>query len=143
MNYIKFLERFGVLSTLYILWSILLYKFVDRTQKIWEDMGLLEALVYLVGVTIGNYQAFFICLILFFCLFYLRKIRKIKIDNNILFLFGLFINVIISSFIVFFITSRLKMKLDIELITLFSFIPIIHSLFSYYICSSLINKIKK
>jgi hypothetical protein len=143
MNYIKFLERFGVLSALYILWSILLYKFVDRTQKIWEDMGLLEALVYLVGVTIGNYQAFFICLILFFCLFYLRKIRKIKIDNNILFLFGLFINVIISSFIVFFITSRLKMKLDIELITLFSFIPIIHSLFSYYICSSLINKIKK
>ena len=143
MNYIKFLERFGVLSTLYILWSILLYKFVDRTEKIWEDMGLLEALVYLVGVTIGNYQAFFICLILFFCLFYLRKIRKIKIDNNILFLLGLFINVIISSFIVFFITSRLKMKLDIELITLFSFIPIIHSLFSYYICSSLINKIKK
>jgi len=143
MTYIKFLERFGILFSLYTLWSIIFYYFADRTQKVWEDLGLLEAFAYLVGVTIGNYQVFFICLILFFCLFYLRKIRKIKIDNNILFLFGLFINVIISSFIVFFITSRLKMKLDIELITLFSFVPIVHSLFAYYISSALINKIKK
>jgi len=143
MNYIKFLERFGVLISLYIFWSIIFYKFADRTEQVWADLGALEAFVYLIGVTIGNYQSFIICLILFFGLFYLRKIRKIKIDNNILFLFGLFINVIISSFIVFFITSRLKMKLDIELITLFSFVPIVHSLFAYYISSALINKIKK
>jgi hypothetical protein len=132
-----------VLISLYIFWSIIFYKFADRTEKIWEDLGALEAFVYLIGVTIGNYQVFIICLILYFGLFYLKKIRMIKIDNNILFLFGLFINVIISSFIVFFITSRLKMKLDIELITLCSFIPIVHSLFSFYICSDLINKIKK
>jgi hypothetical protein len=143
MNYIKFLERFGVLISLYIFWSIIFYKFANRTEQVWADLGALEAFAYLIGVTIGNYQAFIICLILYFGLFYLKKIRKIKIDNNILFLFGLFINVIISSFIVFFITSRLKMKLDIELITLCSFIPIVHSLFSFYICSALINKIKK
>ena len=143
MSYIKFFKRFGVLISLYLLWSVIFYKFADRTQKVWADMGLLEALTYLVGVTIVNYQAFIICLILFFCLFYLRKIGKIKIDNNILFLFGLFINMIISSFVVFFITSELKMKLDIELITLFSFVPIVHSLFAYYICSSLMSRIKK
>jgi multisubunit Na+/H+ antiporter MnhF subunit len=143
MNYIKFLERFGVLISIYIFWSIIFYKFADRTQKVWADMGLLEALIYLVGVTIGNYQAFIICLILFFVLFYLRKIRKIKIDDNILILFGLSINVIISSFLVFFLTSKSKMKLDIELITLFSFVPVVHSLFAYYISSALMNKIKK
>jgi hypothetical protein len=143
MNYIKFLERFGVLISIYIFWSIIFYKFADRTQKVWADMGLLEALIYLVGVTIGNYQAFIICLILFFGLFYLRKIRKIKIDDNILILFGLSINVIISSFLVFFLTSKLKMKLDIELITLFSFVPIVHSLFAYYICCAVMNRIKK
>lgn len=143
MNYIKFLERFGVLISIYIFWSIIFYKFADRTQKVWADMGLLEALIYLVGVTIGNYQAFIICLILFFGLFYLRKIRKIKIDDNILILFGLSINVIISSFLVFFLTSKLKMKLDIELITLFSFVPVVHSLFAYYISSALMNRIKK
>jgi len=143
MNYIKFLKRFGVLISIYIFWSIIFYKFADRTQKVWADMGLLEALIYLVGVTIGNYQAFIICLILFFGLFYLRKIRKIKIDDNILILFGLSINVIISSFLVFFLTSKLKMKLDIELITLFSFVPVVHSLFAYYISSALMNRIKK
>jgi hypothetical protein len=143
MNYIKFLERFGVIISLYIFWSIIFYKFADRTVQVWADLGILEVFIYLIGVTIGNYQAFFICLILFLILFYLRKIRKIKIDNNILFLFGLLINVIISTFIVFFITSRLKLKLDIELITLFSLVPIVHSLFSFYICSALINKLKK
>ena len=141
MNYIKFLERFGVIISLYIFWSIIFYKFADRTEQVWADLGALEAFVYLIGVTIGNYLGFIICLILFFGLFYLRKIRKIKIDNNILFLFGLFINVIISTFIVFFITSRLKLKLDIELITLFSFVPIVHSLFAYYICCDVMKKI--
>ena len=52
MNYIKFLERFGVLISLYIFWSIIFYKFADRTEQVWEDLGALEAFVYLIGVTI-------------------------------------------------------------------------------------------
>jgi hypothetical protein len=143
MNYIKFLKRFGVLISLYILWSIIFYKFADRTQKVWKDLGILEAFIYLIGITIGNYQSFIICLILFFCLFYLRKIRKIKADDNILFLFVLFINIIISSLFVLFYASKLKLEFDIELVTLFSFVPIIHSLFSFYMCSALMKRIKK
>ena len=64
MNYIKFLERFGVIISLYIFWSIIFYKFADRTEQVWADLGALEAFVYLIGVTIGNYLGFIICLIL-------------------------------------------------------------------------------
>ena len=136
MNYIKFLERFGVIISLYIFWSIIFYKFADRTEQVWADLGALEAFVYLIGVTIGNYLGFIICLIFFFGLFYLRKIKKIKLDNVVLFLLGTFINLIISLSLVLFIVSKLVMKLNIESITLGVFVPFIHSLISYYIISN-------
>ena len=90
MTYIKFLERFGILFSLYTLWSIIFYYFADRTQKIWSDLGILEAFVYLVALTIGGYLQFFVCLLIFFCLFYLRKIKKIKLDNVVFMLWGKF-----------------------------------------------------
>ena len=143
MTYIKFLERFGILFSLYTLWSIIFYYFVDRKQIIWSDLGILEAFVYLVALTIGGYLQFFVCLLIFFCLFYLRKIKKIKLDNVVLFLLGTFINLIISLSLVLFIVSKLVMKLNIESITLGVFVPFIHSLISYYIISSFINKVTK
>ena len=143
MTYIKFLERFGILFSLYTLWSIIFYYFVDRKQIIWSDLGILEAFVYLVALTIGGYLQFFVCLLIFFCLFYLRKIKKIKLDNVVLFLLGTFINLIISLYLVLFIVSKLVMKLNIESITLGVFVPFIHSLISYYIISSFINKVTK
>ena len=143
MIYIKFLERFGILFSLYTLWSIIFYYFVDRKQIIWSDLGILEAFVYLVALTIGGYLQFFVCLLIFFCLFYLRKIKKIKLDNVVLFLLGTFINLIISLSLVLFIVSKLVMKLNIESITLGVFVPFIHSLISYYIISSFINKVTK
>ena len=111
MNYIKFLERFGVIISLYIFWSIIFYKFADRTEQVWADLGALEAFVYLIGVTIGNYLGFIICLILFFGLFYLRKIRKIKIDNNILFLFWTFYKCDYFNFYSIFYYLKIKIKI--------------------------------
>lgn len=143
MTYIKFLERFGILFSLYTLWSIIFYYFVDRKQVIWSDLGILEAFVYLVALTIGGYLQFFVCLLIFFCLFYLRKIKKIKLDNVVLFLLGTFVNLIISLSLILFIVSKLVMKLNIESITLGVFVPFIHSLISYYIISSFINKVTK
>lgn len=143
MTYIKFLERFGILFSLYTFWSIIFYYFVDRTQIIWSDLGILEAFVYLVALTIGGYLQFFVCLLIFFCLFYLRKTKKMKLDNVALFLLGLFVNLIISLSLVLFIVSKLVMKLNIESITLGVFVPFIHSIFAYYINSAFINRIKK
>jgi len=143
VNYIKALKKFGILFSLYTLWSIIFYYFADRTQKIWSDLGVLEAFVYLVAATIGGYLQFFLGLIIFFCLFYLRKIKKIKLDNAVLFFFGLLINLFISLSLILFIVSKLVMKLDIESITLAIFIPFIHSLLIFYIISGFMNKIIK
>ena len=140
MIYIKFLERFGILFSLYTLWSIIFYYFVDRKQIIWSDLGILEAFVYLVALTIGGYLQFFVCLLIFFCLFYLRKIKKIKLDNVVLFLLGLFVNLIISLSLILFIVSKLVMKLNIESITLGVFVPFIHSLISFYIIIGFMKK---
>ena len=140
MTYIKFLERFGILFSLYTLWSIIFYYFVDRTQKFWSDLGILEAFVYLVALTIGGYLQFFVCLLIFFCLFYLRKTKKMKLDNVVLFLLGLFVNLIISLSLILFIVSKLVMKLNIESITLGVFVPFIHSLISFYIINGFMKK---
>jgi hypothetical protein len=143
MFYKKFLKRFGILFASYAFWSIIFYYFADRTQKIWSDLGVLEAFAYLVAATIGGYLQFFLCLIIFFCFFYLRKIKKIKLDNFVLFLLGLFVNLIISLSLILFIVSKLVMKLDIESISLAIFIPFIHSLLSFYIISGFMNKFIK
>jgi len=140
VTYIKFLERFGILFSLYTFWSIIFYYFADRTQKIWSDLGILEAFVYLVALTIGGYLQFFVCLLIFLCLFYLRKIKKIKLDNTVLFLLGTFVNLIISLSLVLFIISKLVMKLNIESITLGVFVPFIHSLISFYIINGFMKK---
>ena len=140
MTYIKFLERFGILFSLYTLWSIIFYYFVDRKQIIWSDLGILEAFVYLVALTIGGYLQFFVCLLIFFCLFYLRKTKKMKLDNVVLFLLGLFVNLIISLSLILFIVSKLVMKLNIESITLGVFVPFIHSLISFYIINGFMKK---
>jgi hypothetical protein len=143
MFYIKFLERFGIIFVSYTIWSIVFYYFADRTEKIWSDLGVLEAFVYLVAATIGGYLQFSLCLIIFFCLFYSRKIKKIKLDNAVLFFLGLLINLFISLSLILFIVSKLVMKLDIESITLAIFIPFIHSLLSFYIISGFMNKFIK
>lgn len=140
MTYIKYLERFGILFSLYTLWSIIFYYFVDRKQIIWSDLGILEAFVYLVALTIGGYLQFFVCLLIFFCLFYLRKTKKMKLDNVVLFLLGLFVNLIISLSLILFIVSKLVMKLNIESITLGVFVPFIHSLISFYIINGFMKK---
>jgi hypothetical protein len=95
----------------------------------------------LVALTIGGYLQFFVCLLIFFCLFYLRKIKKIKLDNTVLFLLGTFVNLIISLSLVLFIVSKLVMKLNIESITLGVFVPFIHSLISFYIINGFMKKI--
>jgi hypothetical protein len=143
MFYVKFLERFGIIFASYALWSIVFYYFADRTQKIWSDLGVLEALVYLVAATVGGYLQFALCLIIFFCLFYSRKIKKIKLDNAVLFFLGLLINLFISLSLILFIVSKLVMKLDIESISLAIFIPFIHSLLSFYIIGGFMNKFIK
>jgi hypothetical protein len=143
MTYRKFLERFGILFSLYTFWSIIFYYSADRTQEIWSDLGVLEAFVYLVALTIGGYLQFFVCLLIFFCLFYFRKTKKIKLDNVVLFLLGTFVNLIISLSLVLFIISKLVMKLNIESITLGIFVPFIHSLISFYIINSFMKKNSK
>jgi hypothetical protein len=143
MFYIKFLERFGIIFVSYTIWSIVFYYFADRTEKIWSDLGVLEAFAYLVAATIGGYLQFSLSLIIFFCLFYSRKIKKIKLDNAVLFFLGLLINLFISLSLILFIVSKLVMKLDIESITLAIFIPFIHSLLSFYIISDFMNKFIK
>ncbi len=143
MTYRKFLERFGILFSLYTFWSIIFYYSADRTQEIWSDLGVLEAFVYLVALTIGGYLQFFVCLLIFFCLFYFRKTKKIKLDNVVLFLLSTFVNLIISLSLVLFIISKLVMKLNIESITLGVFVPFIHSLISFYIINNFMKKNSK
>ena len=139
----KFFKIFGIILGLYFIWAIFFSSNVDRTEQIWSDLGYLEAMIYLIASTIGNFHYFIISTVIFIILILLKKNNTIKLDNNILFVTGYFFTVIIG--FAFFRISLPESPLsvigsDIEIISIFLFNPIIHSLICYNLMNSLLNK---
>ena len=141
----KFFKIFGVTFILYILWSFIFWTNIDKSIPIWSDLGVLEALIYLIIITISTYKEFIISLLIFSILIFLKKKQKIKLDNNILFILGYSLYVIILLILTNYILSRTSMTFDIERVSFTIFIPLIHSIIIFNILNSLMveKKIKK
>jgi len=136
----KFLKIFGIVFSLYVIWSFIFWTNVDKTIPIWSDLGVLEALIYLLVITVATYKEFIISLLIFSILIFLKKKKKIKLDNNILFSFGYLFNVIIILILTSYLISVTSMSLDIERISYVVFIPLIHSIIIFNILNSLMIK---
>jgi len=141
----KFFKIFGVTFILYILWSFIFWTNIDKSIPIWSDLGVLEALIYLIIITITTYKEFIISLLIFSILIFLKKKQKIKLDDNILFILGYSLYVIILLILTNYILSRTSMTFDIERVSFTIFIPLIHSIIIFNILNSLMveKKIKK
>jgi len=136
----KFIKIFGIVFSLYVIWSFIFWTNVDKTIPIWSDLGVLEALIYLLVITVATYKEFIISLLIFSILIFLKKKKKIKLDNNILFSFGYLFNVIIILILTSYLISVTSMSLDIERISYVVFIPLIHSIIIFNILISLMIK---
>ena len=133
----KFFKIFGVVFIFYIFWSFIFWTNVDKSIPIWSDLGVLEALIYLIIITISTYKEFIISLLIFSILIFLKKKQKIKLDNNILFILGYSLYVIILLILTNYILSRTSMTFDIERVSFTIFIPLIHSIIIFNILNSL------
>ena len=136
----KFIKIFGIVFSLYVIWSFIFWTNVDKTIPIWSDLGVLEALIYLLVITVATYKEFIISLLVFSILIFLKKKKKIKLDNNILFSFGYLFNVIIILILTSYLISVTSMSLDIERISYVVFIPLIHSIITFNVLNSLMIK---
>ena len=136
----KFIKIFGIVFSLYVIWSFIFWTNVDKIIPIWSDLGVLEALIYLLVITVATYKEFIISLLVFSILIFLKKKKKIKLDNNILFSFGYLFNVIIILILTSYLISVTSMSLDIERISYVVFIPLIHSIITFNILNSLMIK---
>jgi hypothetical protein len=136
----KFFKIFGVAFILYILWSFIFWTNVDKSIPIWSDLGVLEALIYLIIITITTYKEFIISLLIFSILIFLKNKQKIKLDDNILFILGYSLYVIILLILTNYLLSRTSMTFDIERVSFTIFIPLIHSIIIFNILNSLMIK---
>jgi hypothetical protein len=136
----KFFKIFGIVLILYVFWSFIFWTNVDKSIPIWSDLGVLEALIYLIIITIATYKEFIISLLIFSILIFLKKKQKIKLDNNILFILGYSFYVIILLILTNYLLSITSMTFDIERVSHTIFVPLIHSIIVFNILNSLMKE---
>lgn len=136
----KFFKILGVVFILYVFWSFIFWTNVDKSIPIWSDLGVLEALIYLIIITVATYKELIISLLIFSILIFLKKKQKIKLDNNILFVLGYSFYVIILLILTNYLLSITSMTFDVERVSHTIFVPLIHSIIVFNILNSLMKE---
>tara|TARA_B100002052_G_C15512486_1_gene432242 strand:- start:99 stop:524 length:426 start_codon:yes stop_codon:yes gene_type:complete len=128
----SFLKIFGLIIGFNLLWSIVFFIFQPKSQ-IWADMGILEAFIYLLGALAGDVIYLIISFLLYLCLFFLKKSKKVKIDNIILFSLGYALVVIIAITLQAWLQSRLSLQFNLNIASLTNlfYTPFIYCFVSY------------
>jgi hypothetical protein len=80
----SFFKIFGLIIGFNLLWSIVFSIFQPKSE-IWADMGILESFAYLIGALLGDVIYLIISFLLYLCLLFLKRLKKIQIDNMFLF----------------------------------------------------------
>ena len=80
----SFFKIFGLIIGFNLLWSIVFFIFQTKSQM-WADMGILEAFVYLLGALAGDVIYLIISLLLFLCLLFLKRLKKINEKTYIIY----------------------------------------------------------
>ena len=108
----------------------------NQKSQMWADMGILEiAFAYLLGALAGDAIYLIISLLLYLCLFFLKRLKKIQIDNIILFSLGYAIVVIIAITLQAWLQARLSVQfkdINVASVTNWKFYtPFIYCFISY------------
>jgi hypothetical protein len=140
----KVIKLFGIILGISTLYSILFYAIADRSQPFYSDMGVLEALVFILAIIAsGIFDILIISLIISSALFYLKKKKKINLDNKILFLLSYLKTVIIIFLLYMWFISKGVAEINIEHLTRILFSPLIHTIISFNLANYIFNKKKK
>ena len=102
----SFFKIFGLIIGFNLLWSIVFSIFQPKSE-IWADMGILESFVYLIGALFGDVIYLVISFLLYLCLLFLKRLKKIQIDNMFLFSLGYALVVIVAIILQAWFKSRL------------------------------------
>ena len=140
----SFLKIFGLIIGFNLLWAIVFFIFQPKSQ-IWADMGILEAFIYLLGALAGDVIYLIISFLLYLCLFFLKKSKKVKIDNIILFSLGYALVVIIAITLQAWLQSRLSLQFNLNIASLTNlfYTPFIYCFVSYNLLKPWILKKNK
>ena len=128
----SFFKIFGLIIGFNLLWSIVFFIFQPKSE-IWADMGILEAFVYLIGALLGDVIYLIISFLLYLCLLFLKRLKKIQIDNMFLFSLGYALVVIVAIILQAWFKSRLSIQfnLNIASVTTLFYTPFIYCFVSY------------
>ena len=140
----KVIKLFGIILGISTLYSILFYAIADRSQPFYSDMGVLEALLFILAIIAsGIFDILIISLIISSALFYLKKEKIINLDNKILFLLSYLKTVIIIFLLYMWFISKGVAEINIEHLTRILFSPLIHTIISFNLANYIFNKKKK
>ena len=128
----KFFKTLGIIIIITLVWSFIFFIFI-KNKNGWEDLGLLEAPLFLLGNLFGDIIMIIIPIIIYTVMLLLRKYKKINLDNKILFFLGYSLFVIIQLLVHSWIRYKVSMgfEINIQLITALFYPPLILSLISY------------
>ena len=139
----KVIKLFGIILGISTLYSILFYAIADNSQPFYNDMGVLEALLFILAIIAsGIFDILIISLIISSALFYLKKKKKINLDNKILFLLSYLKTVIIIFLLYMWFISEGVAEINIEHMTQILFAPLIHTIISFNLANYFFNKKK-
>ena len=140
----KVFKILGIIFGLSVIYSIIFYIAADRSVPIYNDMGVLEALIYILAMFVGAIlDVLLISLIGYSILFFLKKRKIIKLDPNVLFVSGYFITVIIILFLYLWFISKNVADFNLESITRILFIPLLHSILGFNLVEYFFKNKKK
>ena len=141
----SFFKIFGLIIGFNLLWSIVFSIFQPKSQM-WADMGILEiAFAYLLGALAGDAIYLIISLLLYLCLLFLKRLKKIQIDNMFLFSLGYALVVIIAIILQAWFKSKLSIEfnLNVASVTTLFYTPFIYCFVSYNLLKPWILKKNK
>ena len=141
----SFFKIFGLIIGFNLLWSNVFFIFQPKSATIWADMGILEAFVYLIGALLGDVIYLIISFLLYLCLLFLKRLKKIQIDNMFLFSLGYALVVIIAIILQAWFKSRLSIQfnLNVASVTTLFYTPFIYCFVSYNLLKPwILKKIK-
>ena len=140
----KTFKILGLIFGLSIVYSIIFYIVVDKSVPFYNDMGVLEALIFILAMFVGAIlDVLLISLIAYSILFYLKKRKVINLDSNVLFVSGYSITVIILLFLYLWFISKNIADFNLESITRILFIPLLHSIIGFNVVEYFFKKKKK
>ena len=140
----NFFKISGYILGLLIIYSILFYILADKSIPFYSDMGVLEALIFILAMFVGAIlDVLLISLIAYSILFYLKKRKVINLDSNVLFVSGYSITVIILMFLYLWFISKNVADFNLESITRILFIPLLHSIIGFNVVEYFFKNNKK